>query len=449
MNWWMVAVAAAVVIGVAWGATAWLLREADRAQDPAAARVEAIKTGLGVGAGTGGVFALLLAVRRQWHQEISSAANELDAVEKRVTELYTKAVEQLGSDKAPVRLGGLYALERLAQDNPRQRQTIVNVMCAYLRMRYLLPDEPPAVAADTQTQTEYWERVQEREVRLGTQRILADHLRAGDDLKHPVSTFWPAIDLDLANATLIDFDLAHCRVDDVKFGGARFSGDAGFGGARFYGDAAFDQAQFGGTAGFSGARFSGDAGFDGAQFDGTAEFSRTQFDGTARFGRAQFNASAEYSETEFNEDAVFDKARFGSTAIFGGARFSGHYAGFNGARFSAYAGFGDTRFIGGVVFDKAQFNADAKFDQARFGGAQFYDTATFSEARFNGHAGFDKARFSGDATFNIAQFSSDADFDNAQFSRYAQFDGAQFNGIARFGEARFSGTARRRPSEPD
>ena len=59
-----------------------------------------------------------------------------DATERRITELYTKAVEQLGSDKAPVRLGGLYALERLAQDNPAHRQTIVNVICAYLRMPF-------------------------------------------------------------------------------------------------------------------------------------------------------------------------------------------------------------------------------------------------------------------------------------------------------------------------
>ena len=57
-----------------------------------------------------------------------------DATERRVTELYTKAADQLGSDKAPVRLAGLYAMERLAQDNPSERQTIVNVICAYLQM---------------------------------------------------------------------------------------------------------------------------------------------------------------------------------------------------------------------------------------------------------------------------------------------------------------------------
>ena len=66
-----------------------------------------------------------------------------DAIERRVTELYTKAADQLGSEKAPVRLAGLYALERLAQDNPSQRQTIVNVICAYLQMPYTPPGAAP------------------------------------------------------------------------------------------------------------------------------------------------------------------------------------------------------------------------------------------------------------------------------------------------------------------
>jgi hypothetical protein len=33
------------------------------------------------------------------------------------------------------------ALERLAQDNPGHRQTIVNVVCAYLRMPFALPGQ--------------------------------------------------------------------------------------------------------------------------------------------------------------------------------------------------------------------------------------------------------------------------------------------------------------------
>ena len=91
-----------------------------------------VSTALTAAAGTGGAAALLLAFRRQRHTEHASletrhaavadrAQREAqardateDARERRVTELYGRALDQLGSERAPVRLGGLYALERLA-----------------------------------------------------------------------------------------------------------------------------------------------------------------------------------------------------------------------------------------------------------------------------------------------------------------------------------------------
>ena len=100
----------------------WLLAIAGGAKsgtDRANSRLDAVRTGLAAGAGAGAAVGLMLAFRRQHHQEIATDLTDRDATERRITELYTKAVEQLGNDKAPVRLGGLYALERLAQDNPR------------------------------------------------------------------------------------------------------------------------------------------------------------------------------------------------------------------------------------------------------------------------------------------------------------------------------------------
>ena len=75
-------------------------------------RLDAVRTGLAAGAGAGAAVGLMLAFRRQHHQEIATDLTDCDATERRITELYTKAVEQLGSDKAPVRLGGLYARVR-------------------------------------------------------------------------------------------------------------------------------------------------------------------------------------------------------------------------------------------------------------------------------------------------------------------------------------------------
>ena len=50
-----------------------------------------------------------------------------------ITDRYTKAIEQLGSDKLDVRLGGLYALERIAVDSKRDHPTVVEVLSAFVR----------------------------------------------------------------------------------------------------------------------------------------------------------------------------------------------------------------------------------------------------------------------------------------------------------------------------
>ena len=50
-----------------------------------------------------------------------------------MTDRYTKAIEQLGSDKLDVRIGGIYALERVARDSARDHPTVMEVLTAFIR----------------------------------------------------------------------------------------------------------------------------------------------------------------------------------------------------------------------------------------------------------------------------------------------------------------------------
>lgn len=234
-SWWWISLVVLIPVTVLTGIAALLLASTTHPTS-ASDQIDLVKTALSVGAGTGGVVALVLAGRRQWHAEQAQRATERahhatehDAIERRITELYTKAADQLGSDKAPVRLAGLYALERLAQGNRSQQQTIVNVLCAYLRMPYTPPaDHPPADDAPEPEHARFEQRTQERQVRLTAQRILAIHLRPGTDPDHPIGTFWPGIGLDLTGATLVDFTLNRCHIKAAHFNGAKFIGSAWF-----------------------------------------------------------------------------------------------------------------------------------------------------------------------------------------------------------------------------
>jgi hypothetical protein len=51
-----------------------------------------------------------------------------------VTDRYTKAIEQLGSDKLDVRIGGICALERVARDSAEDHPTVMEVLTAFIRV---------------------------------------------------------------------------------------------------------------------------------------------------------------------------------------------------------------------------------------------------------------------------------------------------------------------------
>jgi len=54
--------------------------------------------------------------------------------EGQITERFTRAIEQLGSDKLWIRLGGIYALERIARDSDeKDHWTVMEVLTAYVR----------------------------------------------------------------------------------------------------------------------------------------------------------------------------------------------------------------------------------------------------------------------------------------------------------------------------
>ncbi|RJQ74670.1 pentapeptide repeat-containing protein [Pseudonocardiaceae bacterium YIM PH 21723] len=216
------------------------------------ARLEAIKTGSTIAVGLGGLAALWLAARKQRTAELALQQTERDASERRITELYGKAAEQLGSDKPPVRLAGIYALERLAQANPEHQQTVVNLFCAYLRMPF---DDSEAEFAVQRT----------------LQALLRDHLRPD-----PPETYWPDMEVRLSRATLTEFSFTRCRVRVGRFHGTRFRAETMFRDAEFTTWADFTGSQFDGRVSFTRVVFPPGTSFEDAEFHGQVLLDGTQ-----------------------------------------------------------------------------------------------------------------------------------------------------------------------------
>ena len=191
-----------------------------------------------------------------------------------LNERFATAADQLGSDKPAIRLAGVYAMAGLADDWLENRQTCVDVLCAYLRMPY----EPDP--GDEASAPERLAFRASREVRHTVIQVIAAHLQAD------AAVSWRGL----------EFDFRGVIFDGGDFRGAEFAS----------GLAVFDAAKFSG----------GKVRFDGAQFSGgKVYFSDAEFTGgTISFRRAKFTGGT----------VSFDRAQFsGGTAYFGGAEFSG------------------------------------------------------------------------------------------------------------------------------
>jgi hypothetical protein len=69
-------------------------------------------------------------IARLRHEEQTKAD-----LQRRITESFTKAVEQLSSDKLQIRLGGIYTLERISRESELDYWPIMETLTAFVRER--------------------------------------------------------------------------------------------------------------------------------------------------------------------------------------------------------------------------------------------------------------------------------------------------------------------------
>jgi len=68
--------------------------------------------------------------------QLENAQEELRLTRQgQITERFTRAIDQLGSEKLQIRLGGIYALERIDKESPEKAYhgTVMEVLTAYIR----------------------------------------------------------------------------------------------------------------------------------------------------------------------------------------------------------------------------------------------------------------------------------------------------------------------------
>lgn len=432
---WLILAAWTVAAGSIGAMTglAWLVLDTPQWQPPeelTPRNLDAIATrAFAIVAGLGGVALLVISYRRQRTTE----DGEEREVSKLFTDTFDSASEKLGSEHAAVRLAGVHALAQLADEAPKDRddlaQMVIDVLCAYLRMPYTPAPGPLSDHATAEQAQAHHERELEfaalREVRHTIIRIIGNRLRK--------ESRWRGKNYDFTGTVFDGGDLtgSHFTGGEVFFIGAQFTG----------GKVSFEDAHFtGGSVDFSGAHFSGrGVSFSGALFiDGSVDFSRAQFTGTRiEFDDARFTgATVNFNESKFTgATANFEKAQFSSGTVYFGFQINGPKTevNFNRSEFTgATVNFERAQFSMGMVYFDAHFASGTVHFQSQFTGAIVY----FNGSKFTGATvHFARANFtSGTVDFDSTLFTDGAvNFSHANFSgattdfAYAEFNGGKVN----------------------
>ena len=309
-------------------------------------------------------------------------------------ERYTKAVEQLGDEKAPVRMGGVYTLVGLVdewleeksirkyEDRLKEGQVIINNLCAYIRSPFTLASHYDELMQDTpDAEGVYQDKVQEfyadkatldseADVRLGIIKEIHDRIQ-GPGKNTPRA--WSDFEYDFSGSTFFyPIDLTNSYyAKPINFSGSTYSEKADFSGSTYSE-----------KADFSGSTYQGWAYFTGSTYQGWAYFSRSTYKSWAYFTGSTYEGGADFRVSTYEGGADFRVSTYEGWANFTGSTYEG------GANFSRSTYNDVADFSGSIFYQKVYFGADgdnSSFSRFTDCAPQFYDKKKRKNTLFGSH----------------------------------------------------------------
>ena len=366
-------------------------------------------------------------------------------------ERYTKAVEQLGDEKAPVRMGGVYTLVGLVdewleeesiekyEDRLKEGQVIINNLCAYIRSPFTLAsrydelskDNPISEGIYKDNQQKFYsdkaELKAEADVRLGIIQEIHDRLQ-GPEENTPGT--WSDFEYDFSGSTFfypVDLTKSY-YTKPVNFSGSIYKGEADFSDSIYEGEANFSNSAYEKGVIFStfGSR---------STYKGKADFSDSTYKGKANFSNSTYKGKANFSNSAYEKNVIF--STFGSRSTYEGE------ADFRGSTYQGWADFSDS------TYRWADFS-DSTYRWADFSDSTYEKNVIFStsdsRSTYEGEAGFRGSTYKSWANFSNSTYKGKANFSDSTYQALADFSDSAYQDVADFSCSTYQGEANFRRS---
>ena len=368
-------------------------------------------------------------------------------VERR--ERYTKAVEQLGSKEAPVRIGSVYTLvglvdEWLLDENldytekVREGQVIINSLCAYIRSSFALAfhydeltqESPTAEGLYKNREQDFYidkaEFKSEADIRLSIIKEIHDRLQS-PEINTPGA--WSDFEYDFSGSTFfypIDFTRSY-YTKPVKFSGSTYQDEVRFGGSTYQGGADFSGSIYWRGADFLSSTYQSQANFTGSTYQDKAVFSSSTYQDGVNFSGSTYQGEVFFRGSVYRDWVVFNGSAYREEADFCGSTYR------RGADFSDSTYWGKIVFGGSVYQGWAVFRDSAYRGEVAFNDSVYWGGADFSGSTYRGRADFGNSIYLEEADLSRSTYWGEADFSGSIFCSEIYFGyGTHSDSFSRF-----------------
>ena len=387
-------------------------------------------------------------------------------------ERYTKAVEQLGDEKAPVRMGGVYTLVGLVdewleeesirkyEDRLKEGQVIINNLCAYIRSPFTLASHYDELMQDTpDAEGVYQDKVQEfyadkatldseTDVRLSIIKEIHDRLQ-GSGKNTPGA--WSDFEYDFSGSTFFyPIDLTNSYyAKPINFSGSTYKGWANFSNSTYKGEtyftdstykdvADFSRSTYQALADFSRSTYQALADFGGSTYQGGVDFTDSTYQGGVDFTDSTYQALADFTDSTYQALAYFSRSTYQALAYFSRSTYQA-LVDFTDSTYQALADFTDSTYQALAYFSRSTYEGGAYFHGSTYEGGAYFSRSTyrggahFAISTYRGGAYFTGSTYQGGAHFAISTYNDVADFSGSIFYQKVYFgaDGDN-NSFSRF-----------------
>ena len=341
-------------------------------------------------------------------------------------ERYTKAVEQLGDEKAPIRMGGVYTLvglvdEWLEEENlseserVKEGQVIINNLCAYIRSPFTLASHYDELSQNTLLSEAIYK---DKEQEFYTDKATLDS------------------EADVRFSIMKEIhDRLHGSEENTPGKWSDFEYD--FSGSTFFYPIDLRNSYYAKPINFSGSTYQVWAYFSGSTYQGRANFSDSTYQGRANFGSSTYEGEADFSGSTYKKDVTF--SMFSDTAMIIRSTYKGKVD-FSGSIYQGRACFAGSTYKGGAYFYNSIYQGEVYFRSSTYKGGAYYEgVAYFHNSIYQGEVYFDNdTTHKGVAYFDNSIYQGEVYFRGSTYEGGADFSGSIFYSEIYFNYSKYS-----------